>query len=105
MNHIESSYSHDFGISILVEDCEAVKINDLLACVERKTREALLNAELEALGLPLTLTQSKTHFGGSRHWFVCPSCNKRIGILYRHVSADGLLCRRSLGVDYRKHRQ
>lgn len=38
-------------------------------------------------------------FGGVRqHWFVCPSCQRRIAILY--VGADGLACRRCLGVAY-----
>jgi len=38
-------------------------------------------------------------FGGVRqHWFVCSSCQRRIAILY--VGADGLACRRCLGVAY-----
>ncbi len=38
-------------------------------------------------------------FGGVRqHWFVCPSCQRRIAILY--VGADRLACHRCLGVAY-----
>ncbi len=33
-----------------------------------------------------------------QYWFVCPSCQRRIAILY--VGADGLACRRCLGVAY-----
>ena len=38
-------------------------------------------------------------FGSVRqHWFVCPSCQRHIAILY--VGTDGLACRRCLGVAY-----
>lgn len=38
-------------------------------------------------------------FGGVRqHWFACPVCDQRIALLY--VSANGLACRRCLGVAY-----
>jgi hypothetical protein len=31
------------------------------------------------------LTQTACHLGGFRRWFICPQCNKRMGVLYmRH---------------------
>ena len=31
------------------------------------------------------LTQTSCHLGGFRHWFICPRCSKRMGVLYmRH---------------------
>lgn len=31
----------------------------------------------------ISLTTTLCHFGGERYWFECPSCSKRIGVLYK----------------------
>jgi hypothetical protein len=30
----------------------------------------------------VTLSKSPVHLGGERSWFLCPGCNRRVGILY-----------------------
>ena len=43
------------------------------------------------------------HLGGSRPWFQCPDCRRRVAILYR--SELGLRCRRCLNLAYESQRQ
>jgi len=30
----------------------------------------------------ITLTETRCHFGGSRHWLICPNCGRRVGRVY-----------------------
>lgn len=30
----------------------------------------------------IALTETPCHYGGSRRWFICPSCRRRCGVLY-----------------------
>lgn len=38
------------------------------------------------------------HFGGERQWFACPSCQKRVGILY--LRRPGFACRECSRISY-----
>ena len=51
----------------------------------------------------IRLTKTLCHFGGYRFWFLCPQCNRRIGILY--VSGSYFACRRCHGLTYRSRLQ
>jgi len=56
---------------------------------------------------PITLEHTPCYFGGSRPWFLCPNCNKRVAILYgrqelflcRHCSHLNYTCTREHGAD------
>lgn len=37
---------------------------------------------------------------GIRPWFLCPSCDRRVGILYRKQNAGPFLCRHCHGLSY-----
>jgi len=43
------------------------------------------------------LTTTAPHYGGSRYWFRCPSCSKRVSVLY---CAGAYVCRHCLSVPY-----
>ena len=43
------------------------------------------------------LTTTATHYGGSRYWFSCPSCSKRVSVLY---CAGTYVCRLCIGANY-----
>ena len=43
------------------------------------------------------LTTTAPHYGGSRYWFSCPSCSKRVSVLY---CAGIYVCRHCLSVPY-----
>jgi hypothetical protein len=36
-------------------------------------------------GTFIKLTSTACHYGGVRHWFLCPRCGKRVGILYDSI--------------------
>jgi hypothetical protein len=50
-------------------------------------------------GQTIPLTSTPCYFGGVRCWFLCPSCGKRVGILYR---IGVYLCRDCHGLTYRE---
>lgn len=69
-----------------------VVASDLSVRFGQSERSALTaNPEL----LPLTITEAG--FGGSRHWFSCPGCQRRCRKLYRDYR---FLCRVCLGAKY-----
>ena len=95
---------NDFGKNILVENCQKIKINDFLRVCRAELKRAILNSEIEVLGLNINLATSKTCFNGIRFWFVCPLCHKKAGILFSHPITNGVGCRTCLGLNYRKRR-
>lgn len=42
----------------------------------------LINSEWLSVNESIQLTSTSCHLGGSRQWFLCPHCAKRIAILY-----------------------
>jgi len=95
---------NDFGKNILVENCQKIKIKDFLRICRAELKRAILNSEIETMGLNIKLATSKTCFNGIRFWFVCPLCNKRAGVLFSHPITTEIGCRTCLGLDYQKRR-
>ena len=95
---------NDLGKTILVDECQSLRINNFLKKSRVLLKESLLTSELETLGLKIELTTSKTCFNGARIWFVCPLCNKRAGVLFYHPINQQIGCRLCLGLEYRKQR-
>jgi hypothetical protein len=46
----------------------------------------------------IQLVRTTCNYGGSREWFLCPFCSKRVGILY--VDKDDFKCRHCLKLSY-----
>ena len=86
----------------IVENYQAIRIDDLVRKVNSGLKAKLLQSEVETLGYQINLTTSKTRFGGNRFWFLCPLCNERRGVLYLRNS--GVAYRVCLGLKYRKQR-
>jgi hypothetical protein len=93
---------NDFGKKVLVEDCQKVLISDFIRSAKSKLKQALLGAELQSQGLNVSLTTSSVHRNGIRYWFVCPLCQKRVGVLYVHPIDNNLGCRKCLKLKYKK---
>lgn len=55
-----------------------------------------LNDKLVKQWLPILHTPC--HFGGLRHWFGCPSCARRVAVLF--LRSNGFLCRHCNRVAY-----
>ena len=46
---------------------------------------------------PIQLTKTSCNYGGYRYWWLCPSCSKRISVLY---CAGLYVCRHCIGANY-----
>lgn len=46
-------------------------------------------------------TTTDCHFGGSRPWFQCVLCGRRVGMLYLNENGTHLFCRECSGLRYR----
>ncbi len=93
---------YHFGEKLLVEQCQKIDISDLLREYQQQLKAMMLSAEV--LGTQIPLTTSLTRFGGIRYWFSCPSCRRRVGIIYQHPMSGVVGCRECLNLDYRKRR-
>lgn len=45
----------------------------------------------------IELLTTQCNYGGCRYWWACPSCNKRVGVLY---CAGIYVCRHCIGANY-----
>lgn len=88
----------------LVEDCKRVSIKPFLKRYKSNLKGLILNSEIELLDSNIKLTISKTGNGGHRYWFICPLCQKRMGILFCHPLNRQIGCRICLNLEYRKRR-
>lgn len=95
---------NDLGRTFLVEECQKIKIEDFVSRCRNKLKVLIINSEIEALGLNLELTTSKTHYNGIRLWFKCPLCGLRVGALFKHPLTSTIGCRQCLKLEYRKAR-
>jgi len=96
--------TNDFGKKYLTEQCQKIRLSDFIEKTRKQIKEAMLQSFIEAEGCNIPLITSKTGFGGSRYWFSCPTCHKRVGVLFKHPANQILGCRQCLRLDYRKHR-
>jgi len=94
--------SNDLGKKYLVEECQKIRIENFLKSYRNKLKELILISELEVLGIRIELTTSKTCYNGTRFWFKCPLCEKRVGVLLKHPLTDQIGCRQCLNLEYRK---
>lgn len=57
-----------------------------------------VNGQVYPMMYALMLDKTPCHFGGHRHWFICPSCGRRIGVLY--LGQKQFACRHCLNLAY-----
>lgn len=99
----ESINPNDLGNNI-TEYCQKIDINKLVKDVSREIKGQLLKSEINLLGIKIGLRTSKTRFNGSRIWFVCPMCKRRVGIIYKNPTDLLIGCRKCLNLRYKKQR-
>lgn len=95
---------YDFGKINLADVCQKIKIDDLVRVLKKDLKRKLITSQLNSLGYDINLVTSKTKFSGERIYFVCPNCNLRVGVIYKHPTLNILGCRTCLGIKYRKRR-
>lgn len=92
---------NNFGI---VEECQKIRLSQVLKEYRRQLKEIMLQQVLEVNGIQASLTSTQTPNGGTRYWFVCPSCERRVGVLLIHPLIENVGCQKCLPVSYKKQR-
>lgn len=87
-------------MDFLIEQCQKLNINQLYSEAKTELLELRLKSKIEALGQRIDIITTDCHFGGKRFWFVCPSCNNKVGTLYLPPTANELLCRKCHNLRY-----
>lgn len=100
-NQMKPLKPNNLGKSYLVEQCRKINISDYLGEARNRLKESMITSQLEVDGLDIGLTISKTNYKGTRFWFKCPVCNKRVGVIYKHPTRAILGCRTCLNLEYR----
>ena len=95
---------NSYGKTVLTDQCQELRVADFIKKAKLGLKKALLQSIIETEGYKLLLNKSKTGFSGTRYWFSCPACKRRVGILYKHPISEILGCRTCLELDYRSHR-
>lgn len=102
MNNVINPY--DLGDFQLADNTMRINIDELVDRVKKELKIRLLQAKIEALGIEVNLTTSKTRFNGDRFWFLCPICQIKVGTLYKHPFQSILGCRNCLELKYKNQR-
>lgn len=102
MNNLINPY--DLGGFQLVENSYKININEIINKVKSELKLRLLQTQIEALGVKIELSTSKTRFNGERFWFLCPNCNLRAGTIYKSPTSAIIGCRLCLGLKYKAQR-
>ena len=101
---METMTVNNLGNNLLVEDCSKIAVADLIREYRIKLKESFLTSQLEMMSVNVRLTTSQTGNKGTRFWFVCPKCERRVGLLLRHPLQGTIGCRLCLNLEYRKRR-
>lgn len=57
-----------------------------------------LHEEWQSMELSVSLTQTSCQYGGSRYWFVCPECSRRVAVVI--LDCPQVACRHCLSLTY-----
>lgn len=95
---------YDFGKNNLVEQCQKIRIDDIIREINKEAKKQMIQAYIESLDIELKLITSHTRFNGVRYWFSCPICRKRVGVIYQHPFNTLVGCRSCLSLRYKKRR-
>ena len=101
---MKSLTPNDLGKKFLVEECRKITFREYLSRAKAQLKETLIASELSVFTTPVNFATSRTRFGGTRHWFACPACGRRVGVLFVHPINNAVGCRLCLELEYRKRR-
>lgn len=95
---------YDLGKNNLVEDSQKIQIDDIVRRVNKEVKHQILQSQIEVMGLSINLSTSNTRFNGKRYWFVCPTCGRRVGVIFKHPLTFHVGCRTCLKIQYKQQR-
>lgn len=101
---MKSFSPNDLGKKFLVEECQKITFSGYLSSAKAQLKKTLITSELSISSIVINFTTSRTAFGGTRHWFACPTCGRRVAVLFVHPISSAIGCRLCLGLEYRKRR-
>ena len=87
-----------YDLGEILEYTPCLKIDDLVRKARNEFKVQFIKSSVDLNGMNISLISSKTRFGGSRLWFLCPKCNNRRGILYS--KNNEVACRLCSGLKY-----
>ena len=90
------------------EDCERISVFEFKkqGCFRGLTSQSKFSVTLtynlkeKNIQDVIPLTYTPCHFGGIRWWFLCPSCKRRVGLLYKPYHKDYFRCRHCYDLTY-----
>lgn len=95
---------YDLENYFVAENCRKIKIDELVSEALKEVKKSLIEAQVQALGVDVAFTTSKTKFNGERIWFICPNCKRRAGTLYEYPLIRKIGCRVCLNLVYKKQK-
>ncbi|PLX27561.1 hypothetical protein C0581_03375 [Candidatus Parcubacteria bacterium] len=99
---MKATNHNNLGRKYLVEDCKNIRIEYVVRKAKKELLNTIIKGMVEIGGYNVKITSHTLHHGGQRLWFVCPSCNQKVGIIYEHPIKNNLIgCRICLNLDYR----
>lgn len=101
---MKSLKRNNLGKNLLVEQCQKITLKPLLREYKKRLKGLFLNSNVQVNNEKIELTTSQTGNGGSRYWFICGLCKKRVGTLFEHPIGKRIGCRKCLSLEYRKRR-
>ncbi len=94
---------NDLG-KFLVEQCQHIDVNDFVHKAKQKLKNEFVYTSLKIDGYEVDLATSDLSNGGSRIWFICSLCRRKVGKLYKHPQNQTIACRICLKLEYRSRR-
>ncbi len=70
-----------------------LNIDEFLRVINKDMKKVLLESQVNAMGLNISLTTTRTRFGGEKFWFICPECKNRCGVLSNNIHFLKYVCR------------
>jgi hypothetical protein len=87
----------------LVEDAISINARDIGKALPDIAEFGLVELEISGLGIQeVEIVSTPGYFGGLLRWFICPRCNRRVGILYLPGREEAFLCRQCHRLGYRQ---
>lgn len=98
--------SYDFDKNDYIEEATTINVDSILDKLWKSFLVSIKTEGIDINGVKVKVTKTKTNFEGSRHWFTCPTCKKRVKLLYSHPRYNTIACRDCLGLKYlNKHKR
>jgi len=93
---------NNFGRIFLTDQCQKIEMKDFLREAKHDLKKMLLESEIKANDVQVSIRTAKTGNGGERWFFECPVCKRRCTVLFQHPISILLGCRSCLNLKYRK---